>query len=86
MTANRTSPIEVSLEAGAEEPVSKGTVLDGELLGELRELFMPFGRHFNTASTEALQGWTWSGYENMTRMTIAALAIVEAIEGMSTHS
>jgi hypothetical protein len=63
--------------------VSKGTVLDGELLGELREILELFGRHFRTASTDARHGCTCRGYENMTRMTIAALPIVEAIEGIS---
>lgn len=62
---------------------SRGTILEGELFGECEAVFMPLGRHFKTASTEALQGWTWRGYENMTRITIAALAIVDTIEGMS---
>ena len=37
----------------------------------------------STASIEALHGWTWRGYENMTRMTMAALPIVEDIDGAS---
>lgn len=57
---------------------------DGESLTEaysgcLREA----GRHLSTASTEARQGWTCRGYENMTSTTIAALPIVDATEGMS---
>jgi len=66
--------------------VSKGTVLDGELVGELRELLKLPGRHFRTASTDARHGCTWRGYENMTRTTIAALPIVEATEGISAGS
>lgn len=41
------------------------------------------GRHLSTAATDARQGWTWSGYENMTSTTIAALPIVDDIDGMS---
>jgi hypothetical protein len=63
-------------------PESKGTVLEGEELGECLEPFV-FGLHFSTASTEALQGCTCNGYENMTRMTIAAFAMVDATEGTS---
>lgn len=65
--------------------MSNGTVLVGEPLGKLRDVLNPFGRHFNTASTEALQGWTCNGYENMTRITIAAFAMVEAIDGISVE-
>ena len=36
-----------------------------------------------TASMEARHGCTWSGYENMTNMTMAALPIVDAMEGVS---
>ena len=44
-----------------------------------------FGRHFRTASMEARQGWTCSGMLNVTRITIAALPIVEATDGGSAH-
>ena len=40
------------------------------------------GRHLLTASTLARQGWTCSGYENMTNTTIAARPMVEATEGV----
>jgi hypothetical protein len=84
MMANRTSPIVSFLAAGgAVPPESKGTVLAGEELGEFLEPLV-FGLHFNTASTDALQGCTCNGYENMTRMTIAAFAIVDATEGTSS--
>jgi hypothetical protein len=84
--ANRNSLMGSFFAAGeAEEPVSNGTDLAGELVGELRGLFMPFGRHCKTASTEALQGCNCSGYENITRITMAAFAIVEATEGISTE-
>lgn len=87
MMAKRSSPIESFLAVGAGLPVSNGTVLAGEPLGELRALLRPlFGRHFNTASTDALHGCTCRGYENVTRITIAALPIVEAVEGMSKLS
>lgn len=61
MMANRSSPIVSFLAAGCGcPPESKGTVLEGEELGEF---FVPFvfGLHFSTASTEALQGCTCSG-------------------------
>lgn len=83
MMANLSSPIVSFLAIGAGMPVSNGTDLAGEPLGELRELFKPLGLHFNTASTEARQGCTWSGYENMTKITIAALPMVDAIDGIS---
>ena len=82
--AKRSSPIASFLALGRAVAVAiSGMVLAGELLGERVVDFKPFGRHFKTASTEALQGCTWRGYENITRMTIAAFAIVDAIEGMS---
>ena len=40
------------------------------------------GRHFDTASTLARQGCTCNGYENMTRMTMAARPMVEKTEGV----
>jgi hypothetical protein len=63
-------------------PESKGTVLEGEELGGDMEPLV-FGLHFKTASTDALQGCTCNGYENMTRMTMAAFAMVDATEGTS---
>ena len=48
------------------------------------ELFV--GRHLSTASMDALQGWTWSGYENRTSMTMAAFPIVELSDGGSIDS
>lgn len=87
MIANRSSPMVSFLAMGrAGAPVSKGIDLAGEPSGVLRELFRPFGRHFKTASTDALHGCTCKGYENMTRITIAALPIVEAIDGISIMS
>lgn len=56
---------------------------DGDPEADSREALVLEGRHFSTASTEALQGCTCRGYENMTRMTIAAFPIVEAIDGIS---
>jgi len=56
------------------------------LFGELVRpgvLEMAFGRHFRTASTDARQGCICKGTENVTSTTMAALAIVEAIEGES---
>ena len=41
------------------------------------------GLHRRTASIDALQGWTCRGYENITRMTMAALPIVDATDGKS---
>lgn len=46
---------------------------------------MAFGRHFKTASTEARHGCTCKGTENVTRMTMAAFAIVEAVDGVSSR-
>ncbi len=37
---------------------NNGVFLGGDLPGDSAR---PFGRHFRTASTEALQGWTWRG-------------------------
>lgn len=53
---------------------------------EFRESAFFLGRHLRTLSTDALQGCTCSGYENMTRITIAALPMVEATEGASKFS
>jgi len=41
------------------------------------------GRHLSTLSMLARAGWHWSGYENMTRMTMARRPIVEATLGGS---
>lgn len=56
---------------------------DGDPVADSREALVLEGRHFSTASTEALQGCTCKGYENMTKMTIAAFPIVEATDGIS---
>ena len=47
-------------------------------------LFLP-GRQRRTASTEARQGWIWRGMLKVTRITIAALAIVEATDAGSAE-
>ena len=62
---------------------NNGMALAGDPLGEAWADFRPLGLHFRTASTEARQGCTCKGYENITKMTIAALPIVEATEGIS---
>ena len=51
----------------------------GLLGGKLGWDLCPFGRHFNTASSEARQGWICNGMLNVTRMTMAALPMVEAV-------
>jgi hypothetical protein len=80
ITAKRSSPIvSFRVETGG---ARSGTDLDGDPFGLPREFFFA-GRHFITAATEALQGCTCRGYENMTRMTIAALPIVDAMDGRS---
>lgn len=83
IAANRVSPIA----SGRAWPTgfgggSNGVFLGGDLPGDSGRLF---GRHFRTASTEALQGWTWRGYENITRITMAALATVALTEDGSTY-
>jgi hypothetical protein len=86
MTANRASPI-VSLRGripGLE--ANSGMVRAGDPLRELFEDFKPDGRHFRAASIEARQGCTCKGYENITRITMAAFPIVEATDGTSTMS
>jgi hypothetical protein len=52
-----------------------------ETLGD--RLVLPPGRQRRTASMEARQGWIWRGMLKVTRATMAALAIVEAMEGGS---
>jgi hypothetical protein len=56
---------------------------DGDPIADSREALVIEGRHFSTASIEALQGCTCKGYENVTRMTIAAFPIVDATDGIS---
>src|SRR3569833_894921 len=51
----------------------------GLLGGKLGWDLCPIGRHFNTASSEARQGWSCNGMLNVTRMTMAALPMVEAV-------
>jgi hypothetical protein len=83
MAANLVSPM-VSFRAVC--PAADGgskTARVGDPLVDSREVLVLEGRHFSTASTEALQGCTCKGYENMTRMTIAAFPIVEAADGIS---
>src|ERR1700730_8465854 len=62
---------------------NNGTFLGGlestELGPEDRDI--AFGCHLRTASTLARQGWTWSGYENMTSTTMAARPIVAETDG-----
>ena len=83
IAANRVSPMpsDRALVFGLDDG-SSGTFRGGERPGEsdLRR-----GRHFMTASTEARQGCTCRGYENITRTTIAALPTVEDIEGPSSR-
>ena len=80
MTANRVSLIGSAL--GWFLAVRRGIdpPLEGELLGDST---LRLGRHLRTASTDALQGWTWSGYENITMITMAVLPIVDATAGVS---
>ena len=59
------------------------TVRDGDPPADSPEGLVLEGRHFSTASTEALQGCTCKGYENMTRMIMAPFPIVEATDGIS---
>lgn len=80
MMANLTSPIVSLRAAGCAD--GRSADRDGDELGLFLD-DLPFGRHRRTASTDALHGCTWSGYENMTSITIAALAIVDATDGMS---
>ena len=81
IAAKRVSPIASFL--GLVGGGSKGLCRGGEVLlvSERR-----IGRHLSTASTEARQGWTWRGYENMTRTTMAAFPIVELTDGGSKYS
>jgi len=61
MAANLVSPI-VSFRFPC--PVAgdgSRTARDGDLLGDSREVLVLEGRHFSTASTEALQGCTCRG-------------------------
>jgi len=53
------------------------------LLETLEERWPLPGRQRSTASMEARQGWICSGMLKVTRATIAALAIVDAIDGGS---
>jgi hypothetical protein len=75
--ANRTSDMSPFLGAAMVGRRGGDDVADGA--GEARRC----GRQFMTASTEARQGWIWSGYENMTRTTMAARPIVDAAAGGS---
>lgn len=81
IAANRVSPI-VSPRFGGPDfkDGSNEASRDGDDRGDSEPLI---GRHLRTASTEALQGWTWRGYENITRMTMAALPMVELMAGAS---
>lgn len=80
MATKRNSPIPSPLVGALDLDCRTSVRLDGDELDE-SDLFA--GRHFRTASTEALQGCTWRGYENITRTTIAAFPIVELSEGAS---
>jgi hypothetical protein len=83
MAANRVSPmVSFRVVCPAADGGSK-TARDGDPLADSREGLVLEGRHFSTASTEALQGCTCKGYENMTRITMAAFPIVEATDGTS---
>lgn len=44
------------------------------------------GRHLRMLLIDARQGWIWRGYENMTRTTMAARPIVEAMDSLSVHT
>lgn len=83
MIANLISPILSFLETGVVGELGNRVALDGEMFGVPLAAFELLGRHLRTASTEALHGCTCSGYENITSMTIAAFATVEATEGIS---
>ena len=81
IAAKRVSPIASPLDFVVGLPAgNKEFDREGE---SFAESFLLRGRHLSTASTDALHGWTWSGYENITRMTMAALPTVEVIEGAS---
>lgn len=80
MATKRNSPIPSPLIRALDLGCKTSALLDGD---ELDESDRFAGRHFKTASTEALQGWTWRGYENITRTTIAAFPMVELSEGAS---
>lgn len=58
MIANRSSPISAPDFCCTGVCGRRGAALTGESLAVVLDGFQPFGRHFKTASTEALQGWT----------------------------
>jgi hypothetical protein len=78
IAAKRTSPIPSLV--GWSFPDCRRGVGEGD---GARDPERRIGRHLRTASTEARHGWTWRGYENITRMTMAALPMVEATDGAS---
>lgn len=85
IAANLVSPmVSFRVACAPVEEGNNGTVRDGDPVEDSREVLAFEGRHFIAASTEALQGCTCRGYENMTRMTIAAFPIVDATDGIST--
>lgn len=80
IATKRNSPIPSPLTGVIDLNCKMSARLDGDELDESDRLA---GRHFRIASTEALQGWTWRGYENITRTTIAAFPTVALSEGAS---
>jgi hypothetical protein len=61
MAANLVSPmVSFRVVCPAADDGSR-TARDGDLLGDSREVLVLDGRHFSTASTEALQGCTCRG-------------------------
>lgn len=84
MRANRHSDISSALgRAGAfAAPGNKPARLGLPGVGVISGLRVREGRHLLIESTLERQGWIWSGYENMTKTTIAARPIVEAMEGV----
>lgn len=84
MQANRKSLIsageEPGVDLGVEDWPLRCTLL--ELVRSCNLVRELFGRHLITASNEARQGWTCSGYENMTRTTIEARPMVVEMDGV----
>jgi hypothetical protein len=81
--AKRTSEISTVTALGMTVPLGASGLLGEDESSTVVVAVRRMGRHFRTASTEARQGWTWRGYENMTRTTMAARPMVDATAGGS---